>query len=92
MTCRCAMRGVGEGGSRRFLLKATSHRARERLLGFLSSRGIDKPPPLCSFKRETGYGLYAVSESVFREAKERKLKGVTSFKDGEDLFKCWGGR
>jgi hypothetical protein len=90
MPNRCTMWGVSEKSEcKRFLLKAGSHRARERLLWFLSARGVDKPRQLCSFTRNVGGGVYEVSESLFIEAREKKMKGVTSFKDGEDLFKCW---
>ncbi len=72
----------------RTLVKFSSHRARDNGLRMLDR----KPMGLCSLGRETGHGVYVVTPAELAMLKERtnKKSTVTKFKDGSDLFKCWG--
>lgn len=68
----------------RLLVKFGSHRARKR--GF---ELIPKRRGLASFTRETGKGIFEVTPEEFLLLKNSGIKGVTKFKDGDDLVGTW---
>ena len=81
------------GGQGRLLIKCNSHRARSRATAYVRTY----PDQLCSFYRDVGKGVFQVTKEEMAEIKQMKIKGITGYKDGDDLFRCWktvgiGGR
>lgn len=67
------------------LVKCGSHRAREKMLRLV---GRDNAQALFSMRRDTGTGgVYRIPAELAPAAKQ--ITGVTGFRDGEDLLKCW---
>lgn len=71
------------GGTGRLFVKCASHRARSRVTAYIKSR-----EEWCSYNRGVGYGLYQVTKEELASIRKHKVKGVTKYKDGDDLFKC----
>jgi len=77
-----------EKTGKRLLVKATSHRARDYLLG--SILHDTKRKSLVSLQRETGKGVYEVTpEEMERIRSSNKAKLFPKFKDGPDLMQAW---
>lgn len=70
------------GGKGRLLIKFGSHRSRDN-----AKRTIlkGKRQELTSFYRETGHGVYEVTPKEFKKLKASGIKGISKFKDGDDL-------
>lgn len=67
------------------LVKCGSHRARNKMLSLV---GTENAEALFSMRRETGTGgVYRIPADRADEAKT--ITGVTGFRDGDDLMKCW---
>jgi hypothetical protein len=66
------------------LVKCSSHRARQKMLALV---GSDNAQALFSMRRETGKGVYRIPAARAREAKA--IVGVSGYRDGDDLMKCW---
>lgn len=66
------------------LIKCGSHRARKKMLAVV---GEDNAEALFSLDRETGKGVYRIPADVAAEAKA--ITGVSGFRDGDDLMRCW---
>ena len=71
----------------RVFVKFGSHRTRDyglRLIERLGAQGY------YSWSRNTGHGVYEVTEDELKLLKEMIKRGTpTRFKDGDDLMKCW---
>jgi hypothetical protein len=67
------------------LVKCGSHRARKKLLALV---GEDNAEALFSMYRETGTGgVFRIPANMAAEAKA--ITGVSGFRDGDDLMRCW---
>jgi hypothetical protein len=66
------------------LVKAGSHRARNKLLALV---GEENAEALYSLSRETGKGAFRIPDRFEVEAKA--ITGVSGLRDGDDLLKCW---
>jgi len=67
---------------------ATSHRARNRLIGALSSKGVKNPESVYSFQIGTLYGAYRVPKQMAECV--RGVKGCrVSRIPADDWLKCW---
>lgn len=73
---------------KRILVKCSSHRCNRRVRGIISDKR-----QFCSFTRSVGYGVFAVTaeEKAYLTGKSRdkKIPGLSGYKDGPDLFYCW---
>jgi hypothetical protein len=65
------------------LIKCGSHRARRKVFSIIPERNS-----LYSFRRATGKGVYLVTPDEFSLV--RDIKGVSGFRNGDDLLRCWG--
>lgn len=72
-----------KGGTGRLFVKCASHRARSRVTAYIKSR-----EQWCSYNRGVGKGVYQVTKEELVSIRKNKVKGVTKYKDGDDLFKC----
>lgn len=66
------------------LVKCGSHRARAKMLALV---GRDHAEALFSMRRDTGKGVYRIPAEHERAAKA--ITGVSGFRDGDDLMRCW---
>jgi len=66
------------------LVKCASHRARGKLYALV---GPDREE-LCSVRRSTYKGVVRIPRRY--EAKAKAITGVSGYRDGDDLFRCWG--
>lgn len=66
------------------LVKCGSHRARTKMLRLI---GEENAEAMGSMRRDTGKGVYRIPANRAVEAKA--ITGVTGFRDGDDLIKCW---
>lgn len=67
----------------RLLVKFGSHRARKRGLALLSR----VPQGYWSMSRATGKGVYEVTAGELALLRSSQIKGITEFRDGDDLGK-----
>lgn len=66
------------------LVKANSHRARQKLFVEI---GEENTQALTSLRRETGKGVFRIPAEL--EQRARTIKGIAGFRDGDDLINCW---
>lgn len=66
------------------LVRFNSHRARQKAF-----ERIPKRLGFYSLRRSTGKGVYEVTEA--ERAQLAGIKGVTRFRPGDDLMRCWSG-
>lgn len=66
------------------LIKCGSHRAREKMLKLVGKHNAEA---LCSMYRETAKGVYRIPAAHAQAAKA--ITGVSGFRDGDDLQRCW---
>lgn len=66
----------------RLLIRCNSHRARHKAF-----RAITPRIGFWSLRRNTSKGVYEVSNPEYEHVKD--IKGITRFKDGDDLMRCW---
>jgi hypothetical protein len=66
------------------LVKCGSHRARRALLALVPA---DRALPYFSMHRDTAKGVYRIPAAYLAQA--RAITGVSGFREGEDLMRCW---
>ena len=66
------------------LIKCGSHRARDKVFGL-----IGKKKQLCSFTRDTGKGIFEITDAEYEKIKEHKIKAISTLKSKKELFPCW---
>ena len=66
------------------LIKCGSHRTRDKITNLIGERKY-----LCSHQRNTGYGVFEVTQEEYTMIKQSNIRNYGKMKDGDDLSPAW---